>query len=70
MRGLMDKYQGKVEFLILDYDDRGLTEYRSKFQIGAHPSFAVLDADGEIVANFVGQVPSAEFERAIVEAIR
>ena len=70
MRGMMDKYQRQVEFLILDYDDRALTEYRSKFQIGAPPAFAVIDGDGEIVVNFVGQVSSAAFERAIVDAIR
>jgi hypothetical protein len=65
----MDTYKGKVAFLILDYDDKDLSEYRRQYRIGAHPSFAVLRGDGEIVANFVGPVLTDLLEDAILKAL-
>ena len=69
VRGLMDAYRGKVAFLILDYDDPDLSKYRTQYRIGAHPSFAIVRGNGEIVANFVGPVITDVLEDAILKAL-
>ncbi|MCY3802748.1 MAG: hypothetical protein OXG46_14380 [Chloroflexi bacterium] len=69
VRGLMDKYQGQVQFLILDYDDRSLNEVRQRFRVTSHPAFAVVTGNLEIVRNWIGPAPSFELEEAIVEAL-
>lgn len=69
VRGLMDKYRGRVQFLILEYDNRDLTDVRRRFRIDSHPAFAVVRGDLEIVRNWIGPAPSFELEEAIVEAL-
>ena len=69
VRGLMDKYRGRVQFLILEYDNRDLNEIRQRFRITSHPSFAVVRGNLEIVRNWVGPAPTAELEDAILEAL-
>ena len=69
VRGLMDKYRGRVQFLILEYDNRDLNEIRQRFRITSHPAFAVVRGNLEIVQNWVGPAPTAELEDAILEAL-
>ena len=61
----MTTYEGQVEFLILDYDDRELGQYRIRYRIDAHPAFAVVGADSVLVANFLGPVDGKLLEEAI-----
>ena len=69
VRGLMDGYEGRLEVLILDYDDERLSGYRSRFHIESHPSMAVVARDGSILANFVGVVPRDRLETAVQQAV-
>ena len=62
---LITTYEGKVEFLILDYDNGELGEYRIRYRIDAHPAFAVVGPDGVLVANFLGPVEDNLLEEAI-----
>ncbi len=62
VRGLMDEYLGQVEILIMDYDDRTLDDYRKANGATGHPSFAAINADGEIVDLIIGPVPAEQLE--------
>ncbi len=68
VRGLMDQYEGRVEFLIMDYDDRTLSDYRRQNGATGHPSFAAINAAGEVLDLIIGPVPPEQLE-AIVARI-
>lgn len=67
VRGLMEKYEGRVEILIMDYDDRSLDDYRRGYGATGHPSFAAINAAGEVVGNIVGPVPPEKLEAIVRE---
>ncbi|HJN39600.1 MAG TPA: hypothetical protein QGH28_05425 [Chloroflexota bacterium] len=67
VRGLMDEYAGRVEILIMDYDDRDLDPYRMQYGATGHPSFAAINAAGEIVGNIVGPVPPEKFQALVAQ---
>lgn len=61
----MDKYLGRVEILIMDYDDRTLDDYRRQFGATSHPSFAAINAAGEVVDVIIGPVPAEQLEALV-----
>ncbi len=65
VRGLMDEYAGRVEILIMDYDDRD--PYRMQYGATGHPSFAAINAAGEVVGNIVGPVPPEKFQALVAQ---
>ena len=67
VRGLMDEYEGQVEILIMDYDNRDLDPYRMQYGATGHPSFAAIDASGEVVGNIVGPVPPEKLEALVAQ---
>jgi hypothetical protein len=67
VRGLMDEYAGRTEFLIMDYDNRDLNPYRMQYGATGHPSFAAISAAGEVVGNIVGPVPPEKLESLVAQ---
>ena len=65
VRGLMDKYLGNVEIVIMDYHDRSLADYRRKYGTSGHPSFAAINSAGEVVGVIIGPVPAEQLEALV-----
>ena len=63
----MDEYEGRVEILVMDYDDRDLDPYRLQFGATGHPSFAAINAAGEVVGIIVGPVPPEKLQALVAE---
>jgi thioredoxin-like negative regulator of GroEL len=65
VRGLMEEYEGRVEILVMDYDDRSLDDYRRENGATGHPSFAAINADGQVVDVIIGPVPAETLEALV-----
>lgn len=68
VNGLDKQYGNGVAFAGVDYDNRANRELVRKHRVLGHPTFVVLDADGNEVGRFVGRTAPADLEGAIKRA--
>ncbi len=71
MHGLRSEYQGRVNFVILDYDERDERDLAGKMKAARHPAYAVVppsSAPAEAVLQRFGPQP-AEQLRALLDEV-
>ena len=67
--GLMDRLDGRVEFLITDFDDYTLNKYRIRNGATSPPSFAGINSAGEVLDTIIGPVSAERLELLITMII-
>lgn len=69
---LYEKYQGRVQFVIVDLDKKlspALATLRGKYYRGYIPHVVVLDGAGKALYNSSGEVEESVIERAFDKAV-
>jgi hypothetical protein len=69
VHGLETKYCGQLNFVYLDVDDGSNNAFKSDLGYVYQPHVFLLDADGNIITQWLGYVGEAELEAAIQGAI-
>ncbi len=59
MRGLEETFAGRIEFVLLDLDDRDLDNTRRQLGITAQAQYVLVNASGEIVGRWWGVIDEA-----------
>ncbi len=54
MSGLEDTFEGQVEFIRLDWDDKSLNDQRSELGITDRTQYALVDASGTVLQRWYG----------------
>ncbi len=67
--GLQTDYGARVAFLQLDAQNEGREAFTA-FKLRGHPSYVVIDADGQVLWQEVGVQPTDRLEAAIKGALR
>ncbi len=65
MPGLEAEYTGQVRFVYLDIDDPATTPFKQALGHRYQPHIFVIDAAGEIAAQWVGPVTAQEVRPAL-----
>ena len=70
MHGLRNEYQDRINFVILDFDNRDERELARTLGVGRHPAYAVVAPDsGESLSQLFGPLPGARLRAVLDEAI-
>ena len=69
VHGLEDKYKGRVNFVYLDIDDDKTEALRLTFQFYYQPHIFLLDAEGNILQQWIGYIRQSELEAALISAL-
>lgn len=59
MSGLQDTYAGRIEFVVLDLDNSAHDAKRAQLGFTAQAQYALVNADGLIVARWFGVLNDA-----------
>ncbi len=69
MSGLQESFAGRIEFVVLDYDDPAHDARRSQLGITAQAQYLIVDGDGAIASRWFGLLDelqvAAELERLL-----
>ncbi len=60
---LEQRYAGQIEFVYLDVDDERVWPLMEEFNTLGLPHFFLLDAEGNIVDQWLGPIPEEKFVR-------
>lgn len=63
--GLSEEFNGRVAVYQLDTALKGNAALQTQWGLRGHPTFAVLDSDGELVQSFYGTYPKVNLQRAM-----
>ncbi len=66
--GLKVEFAGKASVLQLNAGQSGNEELQTQWGLRGHPSFAVLDADGQVIERFFGPQSESLLRQAIQTA--
>jgi thioredoxin-related protein len=69
VHGLEDKYKSQMNFVYLDVDDENTQVFQETLQFYYQPHVFLLDAEGNIIQQWIGYVQQAELEAALVSAL-
>ena len=61
VHGLENEYEGRIEFVYLNIDDPETTAAKEKYGYRVQPHFFLVDGDGEVVEEWLGQVSRDTF---------
>jgi hypothetical protein len=64
VNGLEVEYGEAIEFMLLDIDDPANDEAKRRFGYRFQPHYFLVDANGEIVQQWLGIVSEAQFRTA------
>ena len=67
--GLEKDYGDRVAFRQVDAGDPRTRGVLATYQVRGHPTFVVLNAEGEVIARRVGESGREPLERAIIDAL-
>jgi hypothetical protein len=67
--GLQADYGDRVAFLQLDAQNEGREAFAA-FKLRGHPSYVIIDVDGQVLWQNVGEQPGGRLEAAIQDALR
>ena len=56
MSGLQDRFAGRVEWIILDIDDRELDDIRRRLGITAQAQYILVNEGGQIIGRWFGRL--------------
>lgn len=63
--GLEQEFSGQISIIRLDADDPANTQLMQDLGLRGHPSFALIDAQGQITARFFGPQSEDTLREAI-----
>jgi len=66
---LEQRYDGKIEFVYLDTDDPAVAPFMDEMDMIARPHFYLLDAEGNIVDQWLGPIKEEVFVQAFDAAL-
>jgi hypothetical protein len=69
VHGLEAEYGSQVNFIYLDIDDRNTEPFKQELGYRYQPHLFLVDADGNILQQWVGRVSGDELERALLASI-
>lgn len=69
VHGLEDKYKSQVNFTYLDIDDDNTQRFKDTLEYYYQPHIFLLDADGNIIQQWIGFVRQDELETALMDAL-
>jgi hypothetical protein len=69
VHGLEAEYGNQVNFVYLDIDDRNSEPFKQELGYRYQPHLFLVDADGNILQQWVGRVSADELERALLASI-
>jgi thioredoxin-related protein len=69
VHGLEDQYTGRMRFVYLDIDDPAAQPFKDALKYRVQPHFFLLDAQGNVLKQWLGFVDKAEFEAAFNAAL-
>ena len=70
VHGLEQQYGDRVAFAGVDYYNQANRELVQQYRVVGHPTFVVLDREGQVVKQFVGYTPEADLDAALRQAAR
>lgn len=70
MHGLEQKWGDQVEFIYLDIDDSQTEEFKRQLGYQYQPHLFLLDADGNVLEQWVGFADGQQVQAAIREAVQ
>ena len=70
VHGLEQQYGDRVAFAGVDYYNQANRELVRQYRVVGHPTFVVLDREGQVVKQFVGYTPEAGLDAALRQAAR
>ena len=62
-------YWGQIEFIYLNIDEQGVTPFKQQFGFRYQPHLILLDGNGNVVQEFLGERPEAELRAALDQLI-
>jgi hypothetical protein len=69
VHGLEAEYGSLVNFIYLDIDDRNTEPFKQALGYRYQPHLFLVDADGNILQQWVGRVSGDELEMAILASL-
>jgi thioredoxin-like negative regulator of GroEL len=69
VHGLEQRYDGQIEFVYLDTDDPAVAPFMEEMEMIARPHFYLLDAQGNIVDQWLGPIKEEQFVRVFDELL-
>ncbi|RMF47993.1 MAG: thioredoxin [Anaerolineae bacterium] len=69
VHGLESEFSGQVNFAYLDIDDAATERFKKALGYRVQPHFFLLDADGNVLNQWVGAVDGETLRTAISEAL-
>ncbi len=69
MHGLEAKYSDQVNFAYLDIDNPDNDRFKQQLEYRYQPHLFLLDAEGNIIQQWVGFVPEDVLGQALVDAL-
>lgn len=70
VHGLEAKYQGRIIFTYLDIDDPATASFKQALGYRVQPHFFLLDANGNIIEQWLGYVKEDVFVSAFEAGLR
>ena len=68
VHGLEAKYKNQINFTYLDIDDDNTQSFKDALGYIYQPHLFLVDAEGNIIQQWVGYVPLTDLEEALVSA--
>ena len=69
VHGLEAKYIDQMNFVYLDIDDDQNAAFKRSLGFRVQPHFFLLDAEGNVIKQWLGKVSAEEFEAAFADAL-
>jgi thioredoxin-like negative regulator of GroEL len=70
VHGLEAEFSGQVNFAYLDIDDPANRPFKEQLEFRYQPHFFLLDADGNILQQWLGRVSEQELRQTIQAALQ
>lgn len=70
VHGLEAEYSDRMNFIYLDIDDNRNEDYKRQFGYRLQPHFFLLDAEGNILQQWLGLVQESEFRKVFDESLK
>ncbi|MCB0192938.1 MAG: hypothetical protein KDJ65_13420 [Anaerolineae bacterium] len=69
VHGLENEHRDRINFVYLDVDDPANQDFIQTLGRRAQPEFYLLDAEGNVIKQWFGNVSEQEFELAFADAL-
>jgi glutathione peroxidase-family protein len=69
VHGLEAEYGSQVNFIYLDIDDPETESFKQQLGYRYQPHLFMIDADGNVIQQWVGRVSGEELEQAILDIL-